>query len=90
LSNLIILDLTKNRLSTLPSGLDHMVCLKDLIVSENFLESVPSTLGKHDRNMLSAKYFGDVCVGHMRSLYQLKLDMNRLFQLPDCFEGLAL
>ena len=56
LSNLIILDLTKNRLSTLPSGLDHMLCLKDLIMSENFLESVPSTLGKHDGNTMSANY----------------------------------
>jgi len=47
-----------------------MTSLKDLIVSENFLESVPPTLGL------------------MPNLYQLKLDMNRLFQLPDCFERL--
>ena len=67
----MILDLTKNRLSTLPTGLDHMTSLKDLIVSENFLESVPPTLG------------------NMPNLYQLKLDMNRLFQLPDCFERLV-
>lgn len=48
-----------------------MASLKDLIVSENFLESVPATLGL------------------MPNLYQLKLDMNRLFQLPDCFERLV-
>ena len=61
MSNLIILDLTKNRLSTLPSGLDHMVCLKDLIVSENFLESVPSTLGKHDRHAVSKIFWRCMC-----------------------------
>ena len=48
-----------------------MTSLKDLLMSENFLESVPSTLG------------------NMPNLYQLKLDMNRLFQLPDCFERLV-
>ena len=48
-----------------------MASLQDLIMSENFLESVPATLGM------------------MPNLYQLKLDMNRLFQLPDCFERLV-
>jgi len=46
LVNLVCLDLSENKLESVPESIGSLACVTDLTLSHNFIEQLPDTLGE--------------------------------------------
>lgn len=47
MKSLLCLDVSENKLERLPVELGGLVSLTDLLVSQNFIDALPDSIGKH-------------------------------------------
>lgn len=54
MKNLLCLDVSENKMERLPEELGGLVSLTDLLVSQNIIDALPETIGKHSDSSFSS------------------------------------
>ncbi|OWZ18653.1 putative LRR protein [Phytophthora megakarya] len=94
LSSLLILDLARNRLESLPGAIfTHLFSLQSLDISENKLSAIPEEIGEaRDLQLLDVRsnQLAGIPVGitNLHELRVLQLSFNRLVRFGDNCDGL--
>ncbi|KAJ8749728.1 hypothetical protein K2173_012279 [Erythroxylum novogranatense] len=94
LKHLVVLSLSQNHLTTLPSEFGELSSLRQLYVSHNKLDSIPAEIGlltqlevlKANNNRISMI---PTSIGNCQSVVEVDLSSNLLTQLPEAFGNLV-